>query len=143
MSTQAFGFALITAAFAVVLVGFLLFSDGSDAGFIAVFVAVGALITWMLLRVFRLWAVIVGLVLNVAALMSFFFAFGILHPFSPVEFIGGLLYVLGFFFALVGGIGALSQRRREAGVGQTGIRVRQTAIGLVGVLAVVRWSVSS
>jgi len=137
MSTQAFGLALITAAFAVILAGFLLFTNGSDAGFGAIFLVVGAVVTWLLWRVKRLWAVIVGLVITVAAAMAFYIAFGIFQPFSPVEFIGGLLYVLGFFFALVGGIMALSRRRREAGVGQTGMWIRQTAMGLVGVLAIV------
>lgn len=137
MPTQAFGLALITAAFAVILVGFLLFTDGSDAGFGAALLVVGALATWMLWRVIRLWAVIVGLVITVAAAMAFYIAFGIFQPFSPVEFISGLLYVLGFFFALVGGIRALSKRRREAGVGKSGMRIRKMALGLVGVLAVV------
>ncbi len=137
MPTQAFGLALITAAFAVILVGFLLFTDGSDAGFGAVLLVVGALVTWMLWRVNRLWAVIVGLVITVAAAMAFYIAFGIFQPFSPVEFISGLLYVLGFFFALVGGIMALSRRRREAGVDQIGMRIRKWALGLVGVLAIV------
>jgi len=137
MPTQAFGLALITAAFAVILVGFLLFTDGNDAGFGAVLLVIGALATWMLWRVNRPWAVIVGLVITVAAAMAFYIAFGIFQPFSPVEFIGGLLYVLGFFFALIGGIMALSRRRREAGVSQIGLRIRKTALGLVGVLAVV------
>jgi len=137
MSTQAFGLSLITAAFVVVLAGFVIFSGGSDAGFAVVLVFVGALVTWMLSRVAKLWAVIVGLVATVAAVMAVYIVFGIFQPFSPVEFISGLLYLLGFFFALVGGISALSKQRREAGVGQTGMRIRKTAVGLVGVLAAV------
>lgn len=137
MSTQAFGVALITASFGVMLVGFLLFTDESDVGFGAIILAAGALVTWTLWRVKELWAVVLGLIITIAAAMAFFVAFGIFQPFSPLEFIGGLLYVLGFFFALVGGVMALSRRRREAGVGQTGMRVRKTALGLVGVLAVV------
>lgn len=137
MSTQAFGLALITASFGVILVGFLLFTEGDDAGIGAVLFVVGAVVTLMLRRFNRRWAVVVGLIITIAAAMAFFIAFGIFQPFSPVEFIGGLLYVLGFFFALVGGIMGLSRRRREAGVGQTGVRIRQTAVGLVGVLAIV------
>lgn len=62
-------------------------------------------------------------------------AFGIFQPFSPLEFIGGLLYVFGLLFALVGGIMALSKRRRGARPGKTGLWVRKAALGLIGVLA--------
>lgn len=137
MSTQAFGLALITASFAVILAGFVLFPGGGEVGIASVLVVVGALVTWMVWRVAARWAVIAGLVVTVVAGPAFFTAFGIFEPFSPVEFISGLLYLLGFFFALVGGIMALNRERREAGVGQTGMLLRRAAVGLVGVLAVV------
>jgi plastocyanin len=136
MPTQALGLALVTAALAVFLAA-LTVSGGDEGGFVAILTIVGGLATWLTWKVNKLWAVIVGLVATVAAAMVFFMAFGVLQPFSPFEFIGGLLYVFGFFFALIGGIIALSRRRREAGPHKTGIRVRQTAVGLIGVLAVV------
>jgi plastocyanin len=136
MPTQALGLALVTAALAVFLAT-LAVSGGDEGGFVTVLAIVGGLVTWLTWKVNTLWAVIVGLVATIAAAMVFFMAFGVLQPFSPFEFIGGLLYVFGFFFALVGGIMALSRRHREAGPQETGIRVRQTMLGLIGVLAVV------
>jgi plastocyanin len=136
MPTQALGLALVTTALAVFLAA-LAVSGGDEGGFVTFLTIVGGLVTWLTWKVNKLWAAIVGLVATGAAAMVFFMAFGVLQPFSPFEFIGGLLYVFGFFFALVGGIMALSRRRREVGPQKTGIRVRKTVLGLIGVLAVV------
>lgn len=136
MSTQAFGLALIAGSFAVFLVASLLFQTG-EAVPAEVLTAVAALLTSMVWRVSRLWSVIVGLIVTVAAgLGMFYVAFGILQPFSPFEFVAGWLFLLGFGFALIGGIGALGKRRREAGPGKTSKRLQVGALALLGLATV-------
>ncbi len=68
-----------------------------------------------------------------AASTVFYLAFGTFQPFSPIEFVAGLLLLIGFLFALVGGFGSLIRHRRGSVPG--GERVRLGAMSLIGLAA--------
>lgn len=133
MSTQVFGLILMTGSLAVLLIASLVFQTG-EAGPAALFVAVAGMLAWLVWRVNRLWSVIVGLVVTIAAVLGLFFlAFGIFQLFSPFEFISGLLFLFGVLFALGGGVRALRSRNRDAGPNTRSIRVRKGALVVMGV----------
>ncbi|MGA7229288.1 MAG: cupredoxin domain-containing protein [Acidimicrobiia bacterium] len=134
MPTQAFGIALITGSLAVFLVGTLLFMSAGDAVSAAVLTAVAGLVAWVTWRFDKLWAVLLGLVATVLATLGMFYvAFGVLQPFSPFEFIAGLLFLFGVVFALVGGIGRLRRRNRESGSGRKSLVARRVVLVILGV----------
>lgn len=138
MPTQAFGIALIAGSLAVFFVGTLLLGSPGDALPAIVLALVAGLVAWTVWRVDKLWAVIVGLVVTLAATLAMFFqVFGIFHPFSPVEFIAGLLFLFGVVFALVGGIGGLRKRNRATGPGKTSLVVRRVVMVFLGLSMVV------
>lgn len=131
MTNQVFGLGLMTATAVVMLVVTVVLLDPSDAGTAAVLALVLGATAYLVSRSGALWAVIVGLVVSLAAAMTIFYiAFGILQPFSPIEFTAGLLLVVGFLFALVGGLGAIIRRRTAQA---TGARLRLGALGLIGI----------
>jgi plastocyanin len=137
-TTQIVGLATITAAFVAVVVVSLTLLDGDEVGtFIALMVLVGAatLVTW---RFDRQWARAIGLVGTVVSLAGFFFAFGLFHVFSPIEFIAAVAYVLGVVVSLVGGIRAIAASRKGK-EGATGAEQRLPIViaGIIGVAAVV------
>lgn len=133
MPTQAFGLALIAGAFAVYLLATLVFQGAGGALMPAVLTIVAALLSWMVWRVDKLWSTIVGLVMTImAGLGLFFVAFGIFQPFSPVEFVAGLMFLSGVLFALTGGVRSLRRRNREYGPGTRSLRIRQGALVLIG-----------
>ena len=136
-TTQLFGLILIAAAMVSVIIVELLFLDAEESFWpVAVASVLFAAVVW---RFDALWARIVGLIgtLAVGGAM-FFFAFGIFQPFSPIEFIVGLLFVIGVLTALVGGVMTLVVGgRREPGPSERGKRFRQTALGIIGVASVV------
>lgn len=137
-TTQTFGLALISAALFVAVLLTLVLFDGEDLAFILVpaAAAVGAaLVTW---RIDRQWARALGLVGTILSLGGFFLGFGVLHIFSPIEFVIGLAYVLGFFISLVAGIRALVSSRRGDMVSEQGLsRLRSSALAVIGVAAVI------
>lgn len=134
MPTQAFGIALIAGSFAVFFLGTLLFGSPEDALPAVVLAAVVGLLAWTVWRVDKPWAVIVGLVLTLAAAFAMFFqVFGIFHPFSPVEFIGGLLFLFGVVSALVGGSRGLRKQNRDTGPGRTSLMTRRVVLIVLGV----------
>jgi plastocyanin len=137
-ATQAFGLALLTGTLALVVVVSLIVFGGDDVAVFlvpGVVLAVATLITW---RQDRQWARGVGLAATVLSLGGFFLAFGVFQPFSPIEFILGVSYVLGVVLSLVAGIRALLAGRaghtEPAGAHN---RTQRYVLGLIGVFAVV------
>ena len=137
-TTQTVGLATITAAFVAVVVVSLTLLDGDEVGiFIGLMVLVGAatLVTW---RFDTQWARAIGLVGTVISLSGFFFAFGLFHVFSPIEFIAAVAYVMGVVLSLVGGIRAIiASRKGKEGATLAEQRLPVVIAGIVGVAAVV------
>ncbi len=107
-TTQAFGLGLITTALLIVTVLSVILFGAEDIAFGAVPAAVAAVATFVVWRFDQLWARIVGLVATLAiGLLAWFFVFGVFAVFSPIEFIVGLLTLIGFILALYGGIAAI------------------------------------
>lgn len=137
--TQVFGLALIAAALLVVTVVSVFVFGAAEAifpGVVTIVVVAGA---YLVRRFDTTWARILGIVATLAALITtFFFAFGILQVFSPLEFIVGLAYTLGVLIALVGGVMALVAGRKDK-TGPTGgeTRLRTVTLSLIGVAAVI------
>jgi plastocyanin len=137
-TTQTFGLALVGAAALVAVVLILALFDGEDVG---VFLIVGAVVlaaTYITWQFDRQWARAIGIVGTVFSLGMFFFAFGLFHVFSPLEFILGVAYVAGFFISLVAGIRALVAGRKGTTVSEPPLsRFRSSVLVLIGVLAAV------
>lgn len=133
MTGQAFGLSLMAAVMVIVVIlSFILFGGEDVATFLiaTVLAGAGAFVTW---RFHRLWARVIGLVIALAVgLFTFWFAFGVFQPFSPLEFITGLGYLIGFFFALIGGIAVLARRD-----GAPRKRLQTGALSLIGVLSMI------
>lgn len=138
-TTQAFGLGLIAAAMVVVSVLTLVMFDGDDIGLFGLIAVVSVALTWVVWRFDRLWARILGIVGSLfAGLSAFFLAFGVFQPFSPLEFIVGLAFVLGFFISLVSGIMAVvAGMRHRLSSTSGGRRFRRGVLGLLGLAAVV------
>jgi plastocyanin len=137
-TTQTVGLATITATFLALMVVSLVLLDGDEIGVFIVFAAlVGAatLVTW---RFDRQWARAIGLAGTVVSLGGFFFAFGLFHVFSPIEFIAAVAYVIGVVVSLVGGIRAiLASRKGRQGATRVEQRLPVVVAGIIGVAAVV------
>jgi plastocyanin len=131
--------ALIAIALVVAVILTLLVFDGEEAGFFGLIAAVAVSATLVVRRFDNVWARIIGLVITLGAgMIAFFFAFGLFQPFSPIEFILGLLFVLGVLLALIGGIMALvAGSRGSPGPTKGETRLRTGVLGLIGVAAVV------
>lgn len=138
-TTQAFGLGLIAAAMVVVSILTLVTFDGEDIGPFALVALVSAALTWIVWRFDKLWARILGIIGSLlAGLFVFFLAFGVFQPFSPLEFIVGLAFVLGFFISLVSGIMAVvAGMRHRLSSTSGGRRFRRGVLGLLGLAAVV------
>jgi len=138
-TTQIFGLTLISAALLVLTVLSLVLFDGEGAGFFGVVTAVVIVVTYLVWRFDAVWARVLGIVATLgAAVTAFFLAFGLFQVFSPVEFIVGLLFVLGVLLSLVEGIRALvSGRSGDAGPTRGETRLRAGTLGLIGVAAVI------
>lgn len=136
-TTQIFGLMLLTTATVAAAVIGLLFTEGEGTFIPSAVIA--AAVTWVVWRFDRTWATVIGIVGTLAATLGLFFlAFGVFQIFSPVEFIVGVMLVLGFFISLVAGIMVLVARfRNRMAPVAAGRRFRRTVIGVVGVLAVV------
>ncbi len=132
-STQAFGLGLISVALVAVLAITFLMFDGDDAGMFGVLAiaAVGA--TFLVRSSGKRWAKAVGLVVSILSLAVFFLGFGILHLFSPVEFIVGLVYVFGVILSLLGGVKGIARGGSAGGSG----RLQRSVLAVIGLLAVV------
>jgi plastocyanin len=86
-----------------------------------------------------LWSRIVGVVATVLmALTSFWLAFGLFTPFSPLEFVVALAFVLGVVISLVGGVEVIvAGRRGQDGQTTAEGRLRPVVFGVLGIAAVV------
>lgn len=136
-TTQLFGLSLMATAMIVVTILTPILTDSEDSFWpIAAVATAAALIVW---RFHGIWAQVLGLLGTLAVgAGAFFFAFGIFQLFSPIEFIVGLVFVVGFLTSLVGGIMTLAVgRRRDPGPTMRGRRFRQVALGFMGVASVV------
>lgn len=133
LTAQAFGLAIVAAVMVVIVILTFALFEGEEGGFYVAIMAVaaaGAFVAW---RFDATWARILGLIITLAVLaMSFWFAFGVFQPFSPLEFITGLGYLIGILFALIGGFAGLFRRG-----GATRKRLQSGALALIGVLSVV------
>ncbi|MEA1903646.1 MAG: cupredoxin domain-containing protein [Actinomycetota bacterium] len=138
-TTQVFGLALITAALLVVVILTLILFGTEDVAMFEVITVVALAVTFVVWRYDKTWARILGIVATFGAGMSaFFLAFGVFQPFSPLEFIIGLIFLLGFLLALIGGIMALvAGRRGTPGPTKRETRLRTGTLGLIGIAAVV------
>lgn len=136
-TTQLFGLALMATAMTVVTILTIFVFDTEDSFWpLAAIAVVVTLVVW---RFDGVWAKTLGLLGTLAIGGSaFFFALGLFHPFSPIEFPVGLLVVVGFFASLVAGIMTLAVgRRRDPGPTPRGRRFRQLALGAMSVASVV------
>lgn len=136
LSNQTFGLSLYATLGLAMLA--IMLSLGAPAeelaliGGVFVFGGIGALLTHR--RPGRATAG-VGLVITLAiAAMTFFGAFGITLIFSPIDFIVSMLWIVAFIFSIVGAVQAL--RLRDTTTPTAG-RVRMSAVGVMGVLAIV------
>ena len=113
-STQTFGLALMSAAVVtLVVVSLILFGADEEIGFFVGVAAALVVVTILVWRFDATWSRILGLVLTLASgLFLFWLAFGVFTPFSPLEFIVGLAFLVGFVVSLVGGIRAISAGRK-------------------------------
>lgn len=132
MTNQAFGLGLMTLTALLMLAVTVLLIDPAEAGTAMVLFVVLGGITYLVWRFETRWVAIVGLLVSIAAALTIFYiAFGIFQPFSPIEFIAGLTLVVGFLFALVGGIRAVIRPTRDGPPKGRGLRLG--ALALVGV----------
>ncbi len=137
VATQALGLGLMAGAMLLMtVVAVLVFpEEAGGAAIAAALLAGGATLVW---RAPRTWAKVVGLIVTLAAATMFFFlAFGIFQVFSPLEFVAGLAFVLGFLLAMIGGIRALTTGRKRTGPTTGETRLRTLALGLMGVAVVI------
>lgn len=87
----------------------------------------------------KAWARALGVMATLGAMVTMFWlAFGLFQVFSPIEFIVGLVFLLGVVLSLVGGIMALFSRKKgDTGPTKRETRVRKGTMGLIGVAAVI------
>jgi plastocyanin len=133
-SVQLLGLSLMS-----VLVSWLVLGDTEDLVFLSIVAIVSLLATFLVWRFDRTWARIGGLVgaLAVAANV-WWLAFGVFEIFSPLEFIVGLIFVVGFLVSLIWGIMALvSGRGNRTGPAKSERALGRGVLGLVGVLSIV------
>ena len=113
---------------------------GADLGEGMIFLVIGAVLAVAagLTVAFGTWSAIVGLVLTVlAALAGFWIAFGLLAPNSPVDFVVGVMFVVGVVLSVTGGVQAIRHRRDRVDALTPGeSRARVAALGLVGLALV-------
>lgn len=139
-TTQVFGLALIATVLLIVLVvNVLLLGGGEFVGFLIGITLLAMIVTFVVWRFDTLWSRIVGIVGTVVILLtSFWLAFGVFHPFSPIEFVSGLAFFIGVVLSLVGGVMAIvAGRRGKVGQSRGEARIRPVVFGVLGIAAVV------
>ncbi len=138
-TTQALGLGMMTAALLIVVVVSLIVLGGEDIAFVAVPAAIAVVATFLVWRFDQLWARIVGVVATLLiGFLTWFFAFGVLAVFSPIEFIVGLLTLFGLILALYGGIAAIvAGTRGTAGPTDAEKRIPKVVAAVIGVAAVI------
>jgi plastocyanin len=100
----------------------------------ALVATVAAVLTWTF---DRRWARVSGVAAAVISLGLFYMAFGVFQPFSPVEFLVGLAYLLGMILAFTGGIRAIRAGGRGQHTTSGGDRLlRRVVLSVIGVAAI-------
>lgn len=132
--TQAFGLTLMAGVMIAVTILTPLLTDSEDSFWPVA--AIATVVTWVVWQFDGVWARILGtLAVGVSA---FFLAFGVFQVFSPIEFILGLAFFLGFFISLIAGIMALvASRKGKVAPTPRAKRFRQGILGLLGVASVI------
>lgn len=139
ISSQVFGLGLLALSFAIAVpVGFIFLDAASGLFALLIAVVVGA-VAYMIWRSGKLWAKILGLVVAVgtAATGAIYQAFGVFQPFSPIEFVIGLLILLGYLYSVFGGTIAVVRHRSDRPASTLSGRLRQATLALIAVGAVV------
>ena len=139
-ATQRFGLLLLAAVgLTFVIISIATGAPTEDLVFAVVILAVVGGAAWVVGKFDATWARVVGLVATLAfAFMVWWLVFGLFQVFSPIEFIVGLLTLLGFFISLVGGIRALvSAGREETEDSDGGARFRKGVLAVLGAAAVI------
>lgn len=91
------------------------------------------LVTVLVWRFDALWSRAVGLIAGLAVFyLIWFLIFGVFAVFSPLEFIGGLILLVGFVLMLVGGIRTLMAGQKEK-TGPTAGEKRLSRVVLTGI----------
>lgn len=138
-SLQVLGLTLLSAALVIVLILLVVIGATEDLPMFGVIAAVAFAVTFIAWRMDSTWVRILGLVGALAVFgAAFFLGFGIFQIFSPVEFIVGLLIVLGFLIALIGGVAAIiSGVRDRRGAANVERPLRNVVLGGIAVLSIV------
>lgn len=139
-SLQILGMTMMSlAVWTLIVVSWLILGDTEDLGFFLVLGVVSIVVTFVIWRFDATWARTVGLIGTLAvAATVWWLAFGVFQIFSPIEFIVGLVMLLGILLALIWGIMALvSGIRGQEGPTKTDSVLRTWVPGLVGVLSIV------
>lgn len=139
-SVQLLGLSMMSVAMVVVVfVTWLVLGDTEDVAFLAIVAGVSVLASYLVWRFDRTWARIAGLVGTLAVGANvWWLTFGVFEVFSPLEFIVGLGFVVGFLVSLIWGIMALvSGSRDRTGPTNREQVVGRWVLGLVGVLSVI------
>lgn len=139
-TTQTFGLALIAGVLLIILaVNVLLLGGGDFLGFLIGITSFAMIVTFVVWRYDTLWARTIGIVGTIVILLtSFWLAFGVFQPFSPIEFVSGLAFFIGVMLSLVGGVRAILAGRKGI-VGRSKGEARQVSVvfGILGFAAVV------
>ena len=139
-SLQILGLTMMSlAVVTLIVVSWLILGDTEDIGFFVIVGVVSIVVTFVVWRFDTTWARIVGLIGTLAVGFTvWWMAFGVFQIFSPIEFIVGLVMLLGILLALIWGIMALvSGIKGRVGPTKTDEVFRTWVPGLVGVLSVV------
>lgn len=115
------------------VLGFVLFG-GEEAAFFGLITAVAVVVTIVVWRFDNAWARALGVLASLGAMATMFWlAFGVFQVFSPLEFIVGLVFLLGVVLSLVGGIMTLfPSKKGDTGPTNRETRVRKGTLGLIG-----------
>lgn len=137
-ATQQFGLVLMSSSLGLLLGLSLLLLDSAQIGVFGAITAIVVIATGVVWQIDIWWARIVGIFGTMAgALTAPFISLGVLHPFSPVEFILGQLFTVGFFVSLYGGARAIvAGRQSELGPTDDEILLRRVVTWLIVVASV-------
>lgn len=137
--TQVFGLALMSVALLAVVTLTLVLFDGEDAGFFGTVALVAVIVTFLVWRFDSTWARVLGILGTLAVFAAvFFLAFGLLQVFSPIEFIVGMLLLVGFLLSIVGGIRAIIAGRKQRMAPRPGeARLRTGVIAVMSAAALI------
>ncbi len=139
ISAQVFGLALLALSFLIAVPVAFIFLDATTSLFGLALSVIVAAVAYLIWRRGSLWAKILGLVVTVGTAVTgaIYQVFGVFQPFSPIEFVTGLLILFGYLYALIGGIIAVVRHRSERHASTLSERVKQAVLALIAVGTVV------